>query len=125
MLKNELVIYHSVQGNTERAAKIISGELNCDIIKINEKDNSNAKLSLSSGKIIRQLAKRSQFKLRINEIDISQYNRIYIGGPCWCYTYSPVIGQFLAEADYKNKEIVFFITHGGNFGKSFEKFKEE
>jgi flavodoxin len=124
MSKNELVIYHSVQGNTEIAAKIISEELNCDLKKINEKDDSNAKLSLSSGRIIRQLANSSQFKLRINEIDISQYDRIYVGGPCWCYTYTPAIGQFLKEADYRNKEIVFFITHGGNFGKSFEKFKE-
>ena len=39
MLKNNLVIYYSAQVNTERVAKIISEELNCDLININEKDN--------------------------------------------------------------------------------------
>lgn len=34
MSKNDLVIYHSVQGNTERVAKAIADELNCDLIKI-------------------------------------------------------------------------------------------
>lgn len=123
MLKNNLVIYHSVQGNTERVAKIISEELNCDLIKINEKDNMKSNLPLASTKIIRQLVQNNQFKNRIEEIDFSQYDRIYIGGPCWAYTYSPAVGQFLKIADYKDKEIIFFITHGGDFGKSFEKFK--
>jgi flavodoxin len=123
MLKNKLVVYHSVQGNTERVAKIISEELNCDIIRINDKDKLNSNLPLSSIKIIKQLVQRDQFKSRIEEIDFSQYERIYIGGPCWGYTYSPVVGQFLKKADYRDKEIIFFITHGGDFGKSFEKFK--
>lgn len=123
MLKKNLVIYHSVQGNTERVAKVISEELNCDLIKINEKDKMNSNLPLSSVKIIRQLVNNNQFKSKIEEIDFSQYKRIYIGGPCWTYTYSPAVGQFLKKANYKDKEIVFFITHGGNFGKSFEKFK--
>jgi flavodoxin len=123
MSKNKLVIYHSAQGNTERVAKIISEELNCDIIRINDKDKLNSNLPLSSIKIVKQLVRRNQFKSRIEEIDFSQYECIYIGGPCWGYTYSPVVGQFLKKADYRDKEIIFFITHGGDFGKSFEKFK--
>lgn len=125
MMKENLVIYHSVQGNTERVAKAIAEELYCDLIKINEKDKINSNLPLSSAKIIRQLAQNDQFKNRIAEIDFSQYNRIYIGGPCWAYTYSPAVGQFLKQANYEDKEIVFFITHGGDFGKSFEKFKAD
>lgn len=123
MSKNKLVIYHSVQGNTERVAKIISEELNCDIIRINDKDKMNSNLPLSSIKIVKQIVQRNQFKSRIEEIDFSQYKCIYIGGPCWGYTYSPVVGQFLKKADYRDKEIIFFITHGGDFGKSSEKFK--
>ncbi|WP_238918945.1 hypothetical protein [Clostridium sp. YIM B02555] len=120
MSEKTLVLYHSVQGNTEKVAKILSDELSCNIIKINGKDNAS---QLTAIKIIRHIAQGRQFKSRIKEIDFSQYNRIYVGGPCWNYTYTPAIGQFLKEADYKNKEIIFFITHRGDFGKSFEKFK--
>lgn len=120
MSKKTLILYHSVQGNTEKVAKIISNQLQCDLIKINEKDNTS---SIAVMKIIRQLAQGNQFKNRIEEIDLSQYERIYIGCPCWNYTYTSAVGQFLKEANYKDKEIVFFMTHAGNFGKSFEKFK--
>ncbi len=118
-----LVIYHSVQGNTERAAKLIAAELQCDIVKINDADKTNPNLIRQSGKIIGQLLQRDSFKPAIERLDLSSYDRIYVGSPCWNYTYTPAIGQFLKTADYKDKEIIFFLTHGGGPGRTIEKFQ--
>jgi Flavodoxin len=120
-----LVLYHSVQGNTEKVAKVLAETLKSDLIKINEKDNSSSIAPLAAAKVVRQIAQGNQFKSRFEEIDLSKYKSIYIGGPCWNYTYTPAIGQFLKNADYKDKEIIFFITHLGDIGKSIEKFKNE
>jgi flavodoxin len=100
MLKKELIIYHSATGNTEKVAKIIASELKCDLLKINNNDNSNpGKLSVAIT-IVKQIIQHKQFKTELEKIDMSSYNRIYIGSPCWFYTYTPSIEQFLKTTDY-------------------------
>lgn len=123
MSKKELVIYHSATGNTEKIAKIIASELKSDLLKINNGDKPNpGKLSAAST-IVKQILKRNQFKKELEKMDLSSYNRIYIGSPCWFYSYTPPIEQFLKTVDYHNKELIFFLTHGGGPRKTIEKFK--
>ena len=123
MSKTELVIYHSATGNTEKIAKQIASELNCDSLKINNNDNSNQSKLSAVSKIVKQIIQRNQFKADLKKIDLTPYSRIYIGSPCWFYTYTPPIEQFLKTTDYHNKEIIFFLTHGGGPRNTIEKFK--
>ena len=123
MPKKELVIYHSATGNTEKMAKQIASELNCDLLKINNNDNPNQGKLSTITKIVKQIIQRNQFKADLKKIDLTAYSRIYIGSPCWFYTYTPPIEQFLKTTDYHNKEIIFFLTHGGGPRKTIEKFK--
>jgi flavodoxin len=124
MLKKTLVIYHSAQGNTEKVAKEIASEIQCDLIKINKEDVVNPSRIETASKIIKQLLQRNKFKHVVEKIDLSSYERIYIGSPCWFYTYTPPIGQFLKRANYRDKEIILFLTHGGGPRSTVEKFKE-
>ncbi len=123
MPKKELVIYHSATGNTEKIAKEIASQIDCDLLKINKNDNPTQGRVSIVVKIVKQIIQRNQFKTDLNNIDLSSYNRIYIGSPCWFYTYTPPIEQFLKTTDYHNNEVVFFLTHGGGPRKTIEKFK--
>lgn len=118
------IIYHSVTGATERTAKAIAEQINGDLYKINEKDTANPSMVLMTGKIINQLIRPKQFRDTVSKINLAEYDRIYVGSPCWNYTFSPVIRKFIEEADFKGKEIVFFLTHDGGPGYTVEKFKK-
>ncbi|MBQ4132286.1 MAG: NAD(P)H-dependent oxidoreductase [Desulfovibrionaceae bacterium] len=51
--------------------------------------------------------------------DISDYDLIFIGSPIWYGTYAPPVGTFLASADWTDKTLVPFCTHGGGGSGKF------
>lgn len=48
------------------------------------------------------------------DIDMSQYDTVFLGYPIWWYTYPQIILTFFDEYDLSNKTIVPFVTHGGS-----------
>ena len=60
-----------------------------------------------------------------NEIDLSAYNKIFIGGPAWWFTYAPPINSFIKKYDLTDKIVYPFGTATSNFGSYFEKFNKE
>jgi flavodoxin len=113
-----LVLYYSITGNTEKAAKLIADETGADLIKIN-KDMVIFKNAFAARKTIRlESSLKTNYKEYFEDFDLSDYDNIYLGSPCWYYTYVPAIQQFLDYANYQNKKITLFLTHGGNYGKT-------
>jgi flavodoxin len=62
MLKKELIISHSATGNTEKVAKIIASELKCDLLKINNNDNSNPGKLSTAITIVKQIIQQNNLK---------------------------------------------------------------
>lgn len=58
------------------------------------------------------------------DIDLSQYDTIYIGSPVWFGTYAPPINTFINENEIKNKNVALFICSGNNKRNTFTNFKE-
>lgn len=58
--------------------------------------------------------KNGRPKLKDLNIDISQYDTIFIGYPIWWYTYPQIILSFFDQYDLSNKTIIPFVTHGGS-----------
>jgi flavodoxin len=51
------------------------------------------------------------------DIDISKYDTIYIGWPCWWGTYPMCVATFLEAHDWTGKTVIPFTTHeGSGFG---------
>jgi len=46
------------------------------------------------------------------DLDISQYDPIYVGTPIWFSTYAPPVRTFLQSYDFKGKKVALFCTHG-------------
>ena len=64
-----------------------------------------------------------RFENSFKKIYVEKYDRIYIGCPCCNYSYTPPIKQLLKQLNYKNKEFVFFLRHGGGMRNRINKFK--
>ena len=46
--------------------------------------------------------------------NISSYDMIFVGSPCWWATMAPPVATFLSSYDFTGKTIVPFMTHEGS-----------
>jgi flavorubredoxin len=52
--------------------------------------------------------------------EINDYNSIFIGGPVWVLRPATPISTMIKRLDLKNKNIILFVTCGGNHGKALD-----
>ena len=58
------------------------------------------------------------------DIDISKYDTIYLGWPCWWGTYPMCVATFLEAHDWAGKTVIPFTTHeGSGFGSGLRDLK--
>lgn len=117
-----LVVYHSVQGNTEIIAQRISKILGANLIKINVNETSSGSALMRSPSIIAQWYGLKH--VDSSWIDIDGYDTILVGSPCWMYNVSRPVRSFMESHDFSGKRVGLFITHGGSPGETSSKFKK-
>ena len=113
-----LVVYYSFTGNTEIAAKEIAKELKADLRKVEDlkpysKVSAYVKGSYAAKKGVNGEIKPVSFSL-------AGYDKIFVGSPVWAWNPVPAMNTFISNADFKGKEVVTFVTMGGNAGKTLE-----
>jgi flavodoxin len=119
-----LVIYYSLDGNTDNIARRIQKMTNADLFEVETAEPYPAapayywisRKQLKDGKL-------PQLKQEIP--DISSYDLIIIGSPVWWYTISAPMTSFLSKCDFSGKTIVAFATHGGGIGNFFSDFRKQ
>lgn len=119
-----LVVYYTLDGNTEFIAKKIANQLSADIIKLKpKKDISNKGFSkyFWGGK---QVIFKELPELESINIDINKYNLIIIGSPIWAGSYTPAVHSFLKMYDFDSKKVGIFCCHDGSKGKYYENMRK-
>ena len=100
-------------GNTKIVADYISEFTGADQFEIVAEKDYN----MSYNKLI-QVAKEEANKGELpaykGDIDVSQYDTIFIGGPIWWGTYPQVMFTFFRDHDLNGKTIIPFVTHEGS-----------
>ena len=123
-----LVAYFSASGRTEKIAELLAKAIKAESYEIEPKvkytstdlnwRNPHSRSSIEMGdKSIRPI-------LSQKELDVSEYDIIFIGFPIWWYVAPTIINSFLESLknpDGKHKKAVLFATSGGSgFGKTLE-----
>lgn len=108
-----LVVYFSYGGNTQKLAKLVSDKVGGDFIRIETVKNYPEYSKLFDyAKSERDNNERPELKdLNIN---IEDYDTIFIGYPIWWYTLPMPIFSFLDKYDLSGKTIIPFNTHRGS-----------
>lgn len=57
-------------------------------------------------------------------IDLTKYDNIFIGSPCWFGIYAPAINTFLSENKIQNINIYLFVCNGGNLRNTWKNYEE-
>lgn len=112
----DLVVFYSLEGNTEYVAEKIREKTGADILKLIPKkkyrDKGFSKFVWGGFSTI--MAEKPE----LNEIstDLSQYERIIIGFPVWASSFAPPIRTFAEDHKdvLKEKKLVAFACQSGN-----------
>lgn len=111
--KKVLIAYFSWGGNTKHIAELIQSKTNADIFRIETKTPYPDDYNTTAYGIAKEQHEKNIHPEMKENIDISNYDVIFVGTPAWWHTMAPVVMTFLESNNFEGKTIVPFITHGG------------
>ena len=120
-----LVAYFSHSGNTREVARQISEATGGDLFEIVPATPypTEYRAVVDQGKKEIEAGVRPALKNPVG--DLSQYDVIFVGSPCWLSTVAPPVATFLADCDWAGKTVVPFMTHeGSRMGRSEEDIRK-
>ena len=113
------------KGNTEVVAEKIQAFLpGSDLFEIDtvRRYSEDYMTSTEEAKVEKNSGARPALKA---DIDISKYDTIYLGWPCWWGTYPMCVATFLEAHDWAGKTVIPFTTHeGSGFGSGLSDLKK-
>ena len=107
-----IVLYYSRTGKTAIAAKAIADKISSEIIEI--KDLKGRKGFIGYIKAALDARGMKTTPIEPNTINIADYDTICLGTPVWAGKPSPAINTIIKNMEIRGKDIILFITLGGN-----------
>ena len=113
--KKILTVYYSNIGNTKSVAQTIHSVVGGDIqeMELVKKFPNNI---FTMSKLVRK-QKKEGFLPQINDIEISDYDVIFVGSPIWIFSVSLPVHAFLKNKNFENKILIPFFTYSGGANK--------
>ena len=113
-----LVVYYSLSGNTEEAAKKIAEKLGADLLKLETKKpmpkSFAAQINVGGGQVMFHHVP----ELQPLEKDVGAYDEIVLGSPIWNSKGVPAVNAFLQDKSAAEKvTALFFLSAGGDTRK--------
>ena len=122
-----LIVYYSLEGNTEYAAGRIAEALKADTLRLRPKkayaDKGFAKFFWGGKSAV--MAEKPE--LEAYDIDLSEYDRVILGFPVWASNFTPPIRTFLSRhmSEIKGKQVAAFACQsGGGAEKALAKLQK-
>ncbi len=119
-----LIVYYSLEGNTQYAAERIAAAIGAETLRLAPEKaypDSGFKKFFWGGKSAVMAEKP---KLQPYEFDPAAWERIIIGFPVWAGNVTPPIRTFIKENDLRGKRIAAFACQSGaGAEKAFAKLK--
>lgn len=114
--KNVLVVYFSRTGNTRIAAEELARQLKCDIQEIRAIPTYPLGFMGYQRALLHATLKRKS-NIRLDQSNLAKYDLIVVGSPVWGGAISSPVRAFLDTYRSQIKDIAFFLTQGGSFGR--------
>ena len=115
-MKKTLILYFSVYESTKTLAEEIARQTGGDLLEIepvipydSNRDHYNELAAYAKKEHDQDM--RPEIK---NDINIDDYDNIFIGYPMWWYTFPMIIYTLFDKYDFSGKTIIPFNTHMGS-----------
>jgi len=108
-----LVVYYSLTGKTKLVAQVVAEALDARLLEIKETKPRKPGLStyVTGGY---EAMKNIGSEINPIDVDIRQYETIFIGSPVWASRPAPAINSFIYRTNFEGRSIVPFFTMGGS-----------
>ena len=110
--KKVLVLYYSQTGATKTVAEEIQKQLDADIASIEIENPYDGDFQQTIARCQDEKANGILPKVKPFEVNIEDYDIIFLGYPIWFGSYAPPVEALLKDNDFSGKEIVPFCTFG-------------
>lgn len=100
-------------GNTEYIARLIQEKTGGTLYQIQTKENYSTDFDEVIDQNHAEMNASSLPELKDRDLDISQYDIVFIGYPVWSSTIPRAIHAFLHQYDLSGKTVIPFCTHNG------------
>ncbi|OLS14754.1 MAG: flavodoxin [Promethearchaeota archaeon CR_4] len=120
-----LVIYYSLEGNTQLIAENIAKTVNADVLRlVPEKDikSTGGRRFFWGGK---QVVMKEKPVLKPFDKNPLEYDLLFIGTPVWAWSFTPALRSFFSEVKLQGKKIAIFCTHSGGMRKTLANIKNK
>jgi len=107
-----LVVYYSLTGKTRLVAQAIAESLNAALVEIEERRPIPMPFVYMSGSFAALLNRGS--KINPIDVDLKQYERIFIGSPIWASRPTPALNSFIHQTNFEGRSVIPFFTMGGD-----------
>ena len=108
-----LVVYYSLTGKTRLVAQAITEALGATLVEITEtKPRKLGLLLYPIGGFGAMTNKGS--KINPIDIDLNQYERIFIGSPIWASRPVPAVNSFIYQTSFEGRNVIAFFSMGGD-----------
>ena len=114
--KKILIAYFSWGGNTKIIAEKIQDKVDSDIFRIEPETPYPKNYNETVYTVAKKQHEENIHPELKENIDISNYDTIFVGTPAWWFTMAPPVMTFLEKNNFEGKTIIPFITHGGGGG---------
>ena len=122
---NTLIVYYSLEGNTEFAAQkvaLMTGADTYEIKPLKEIPKKGFKKFFWGGK---SAIMAEAPEIEPHDFDMADYDRIIFGFPVWAGNFTPPIRTFIKENDLSGKTIAAFACQSGvGAEKALSKLKD-
>ncbi len=108
-----LVVYYSRSGNTKTVAEYIAKIKKADIFEVRQKKPYSEDYKTCVKEVLADYNNQTRPEF-VDDIDIKNYDDIYVGYPNYCGDMPMVLYTFLESHDLSGKTIHAFCTHGGS-----------
>jgi flavodoxin len=107
-----LVVFYSLTDKTKLVSQAIAEALNAELVEIKETKPKRGFLTYLAGGFAAVTNKGSE--INPANIDLKQYETIFIGSPIWASRPTPAVNAFIYANNFEGKSIAPFFTMGGN-----------
>ncbi len=111
------------KGNTQEVAERIQKLAKADIFRVESVKNYPDSYTELINVAKEEMNSKARPEIK-GDIDISKYDTIYIGWPCWWGTLPMCMFTFIEKHDWTGKTVIPFTTHeGSGFGSGLRDLK--
>lgn len=121
-----LVVFYSLEGNTEKSANIIKNVIGegTEVLRVEPVKDENKKGIMKYIHGGRQAMKEVEIDIKPYAVNVKDVDIVFIGTPIWAGKSAPAINTFLKENSLRGKKVAFFFCSGsGNPGSAVSALK--